>query len=46
MFRLEENLILSNILITGESKFDEKHVKEMFNWSEAHSEKKYVLVIK
>ena len=43
MFGLEENLILSNVLITGESNFDEKNVVEMFNWSEVHSEKKYYL---
>ena len=29
MFWLEENL--SNVLITGESSFDEKNVEEMFN---------------
>ena len=38
MFRLEENLILSNVLITGESNFDEKNVEEVFN---LHLEKKY-----
>ena len=38
MFWLEENLILSNDLITGTSNFDEKNVEEMFNWSEFHSE--------
>ena len=27
----------------GESDFYEKNVKEMFNWSEVHSEKKYYL---
>ena len=43
MFRLEENLILFNVLITGESNFDEKNVEEMFNWSEFHLEKKYYL---
>ena len=44
MFWLEENLILSNALITGESNFDEKkNVEEMFNWSEVHSEKKNYL---
>ena len=43
MFWLEETLILSNVLITGESNFDEKNVKEMFSWSEVHSEKKYYL---
>ena len=43
MFWLEENLIFSNVLITGKSNFDEKNVKEMFNWSEVHSEKKYYL---
>ena len=31
MFWLEENLILPNVLITGESNFDEKNVEEMFN---------------
>ena len=31
MFWLEENLILSNVLITGESNFDEKNVEEVFN---------------
>ena len=43
MFWLEENLIRSNILITGEFNFDEKNVKEMFKWSEVDSEKKYYL---
>ena len=43
MFWLEENLTLSNVLITGESNFDEKNVEEMFNWSEVHWEKKYYL---
>ena len=34
--------VLPNALITVESNFDEKNnVKEMFNWSEVHSEKKY-----
>ena len=46
MFWLEKNLILSNVLISGESNFDEKTVEEMFNWSKFHSEKKYVLLIK
>ena len=46
MFWLQENLILSNVLITGESNFDEKNVEEMFNWSEVHSEKKYYVLIK
>ena len=31
MFCLEENLILSNGLITRESNFDEKNVNEVFN---------------
>ena len=31
MFWLEENLILPNVLITEESNFDEKYVKELFN---------------
>ena len=31
MFWLEENLILSNVLITGKSNFDEKNVEEVFN---------------
>ena len=31
MFWLEENLIFSNILITGESNFDEKNAEEVFN---------------
>ena len=31
MFWLEENLILSNVLITGESNFDQKNVEEVFN---------------
>ena len=31
MFWLEENLILSNVLITGESNFDEKNVEEVLN---------------
>jgi len=39
MFWLEENQIPSNVLITVESNFDEKNVKEMFNWSGVHSEK-------
>ena len=39
MFLLDENLILSNVLITGETNFDVKNVKEMFNWSEGHPEK-------
>ena len=43
MFWLEENLILSSLLITEESNFDEKNDKEMFNWSEVHSEKIYYL---
>ena len=43
MFWLKENLILSHVLITEESNFDEKNDKEMFNWSEFHSEKKYYL---
>ena len=43
MLWLDENLILSNVLITEESNFDEKNVKEMFNWSEVHLEKKYHL---
>ena len=43
MFWLEENQILSNVLITGESNFDEKNVEEIFNWSEVHWEKKYYL---
>ena len=37
MFWLKENLILSNVLITGESNFDERNGQEMFNWSEVHS---------
>ena len=37
--------MLANVLITGESDFDEKNVKEMFNWSEVHSEKKHYLKI-
>ena len=40
---LEENPILCNVLIKGEFNFDEEDVKEMFNWSEVHSEKKYYL---
>ena len=31
MFWLEENLILSIVLITRESNFDEKNVEEVFN---------------
>ena len=31
MFWLVENLILFNVLITGESNFDEKNVEELFN---------------
>jgi len=41
MFWLEDNLVLSHVLITGESDFDEKNVEEVFNWSsEVHAEKK------
>ena len=40
MFWLEENLILSNVLIRGESNFDdkcvEKSVQKVFNRSEFH----------
>ena len=36
MFWLEENLIHSNVLIRGESNFDDKSVQHMFNWSEFH----------
>ena len=43
MFWLEENLILSYVLITEKSNFDETNDKEMFNWSEVHSENKYYL---
>ena len=43
MFWLEEKLVHSNVLITWKSNFDEKNVKEIFNWSEVHSEKKYYL---
>ena len=43
MFWLEENIIISNVLITEESNFDEKNVEEMFNSLEVHSEKKYYL---
>ena len=46
MFWLEENLILSNVLSTGKSNFDEKNVNEMFNWSEDHLEKKDYILIK
>ena len=31
MFWLEKNLILSNVLISEESNFDEKNVEEVFN---------------
>ena len=31
MFWLEENLILSNVLIRGESNFDDKYVEKVFN---------------
>ena len=31
MFWLEENLILSNVLIRGESYFDDKYVEKVFN---------------
>ena len=31
MFWLEENLILSNVLIIGESNFDDKYVEKVFN---------------
>ena len=41
MFWLEENLIISNVLITEEFHFHFENVQEMFNWSEVHSEKKY-----
>ena len=48
MFWLEESLILSNVLIAGESNFDEKNVEEVFNlcsncvqlvfnWKELHT---------
>ena len=48
MFWLEKNLILSNVLIAGESNFDEKNVEEVFNlcstcvqlvfnWKELHT---------
>ena len=30
---------LSNVLITGESNFDERNGQEMFNWSELHSDR-------
>ena len=40
MFWLEENLILSNVLIRGESNFDDKYVEKsvqlVFNWSKFH----------
>ena len=36
-------MCLSNVLITGESNFDEKNVEEMLNRSEVHLEKKYYL---
>ena len=42
-FFIKIRFSLSNVLITGESNFDEKNVKEMFNWPEVHSEKKYYL---
>ena len=32
-----KKMCLSQLLITGESKFDEIDVQEMFNWSEIHS---------
>ena len=32
-------MCLSNVLITGESNFDERNGQEMFNWSEVHSER-------
>ena len=45
MFWLEDNLVLSHVLITGESDFDEKNVEEVFNWSsEVHAEKKILLM--
>ena len=34
-FKLRE--YLSNVLIAGESNFDERNGQEMFNWSEVHS---------
>ena len=34
MFWFVENLILSNVLITGESNFDEKNVKEIEHWTD------------
>ena len=43
MFWLEENLILSNVLIKEEYNFDEKYVEKSvlhwFNWSEFHLSK-------
>ena len=46
MFWLEENLILSNVLITGESNFDEKNVNEVFNmWTELHTYWNYFQII-
>ena len=46
MFWLEENLTLSNVLITGESNFDEKNVEKVqlvFNWTELHTYWNYLL---
>ena len=43
--RLERIRFSSNQNIgEGKSNFDEKNVEEMFNLSEVHSEKKYVLL--
>ena len=43
IFFIKIRFSLSNVLIRGESNFDEKNVEEMFFWSEVHSEKKYYL---
>ena len=47
MFWLEKNLILSNVLITGESNFDEKKcqrsVQHVCNWTELHTFWNYLL---
>jgi hypothetical protein len=34
---LTQKMCFSNIVITGETNFDERNGQEMFNWSEVHS---------
>ena len=38
-----ENLILSNVLIRGDSNCDDKSGQKVFKWSELHSERNYFL---